>query len=176
MKGICNVNDLYSDGVFISFSELNQKYDLESKDNLCKFLQIRDSITKGQFTQDKNPVTEFLELPGIAHKAAVFYKIFNRLQKNICKNLRLAWQKDLGCVLNDEIWLRILANTGKYIKEAKGKFTQYRLIHRFYFTPFTLYRMGLLANNLCWKCQEETGTFLHAIWECKCINPFWEKK
>lgn len=35
--------------------------------------------------------------------------------------------------------------------------------------------MGLLANNLCWKCQEETGTFLHAIWECKCINPFWEK-
>ncbi len=25
---------------------------------------------------------------------------------------------------------------------------------------FKLHRMGLLANNLCWKCQTETGTFL----------------
>ena len=38
MKGICNVNDLYSDGAFISFSELMQKYDLESKEHFWKFL------------------------------------------------------------------------------------------------------------------------------------------
>ena len=77
-------------------------------------------------------MVEFLELPDTACRAAVFYKIFHGLQKNICKNLRFVWQKDLGCELNEEIWLRILANTWKYIKEAKGKFTQYRLIHRFY--------------------------------------------
>ena len=53
-----------------------------------KFLQIRYSITKGQFTQDKNPVMEFLELPGIAHRAGVFYKIFNGLQKNIYNFLK----------------------------------------------------------------------------------------
>lgn len=62
MKGICNINELYSDGVLISFSELKQKYDLESKDNFWKFLQIRDSITKGQYIQDKNTVMDFLEL------------------------------------------------------------------------------------------------------------------
>ena len=34
VKGKCNVNYLYSDGAFVSFSELKQKYDLESKEVL----------------------------------------------------------------------------------------------------------------------------------------------
>ena len=123
--------------------------------------------------RDTNPVLEFLDLPCMAHRAARFYRIFNGLHKDICKSLRVVWQKDLGCDLSDEAWLRILRNTGKYIKEARGKFTQYRLIHRFYFTPSKLHRMGLLANNLCWKCQTGTGTFLHAIWECKLVKSFW---
>ena len=95
--------------------------------------------------------------------------------ENTWKNLRYVLQRDLGCELNEEIWQRILANSGKYIKEAKEKFTQYRSILRFYFTLSKPYRIDLLANNLCWKCQEETGTFVHAIWECKFINPFWKK-
>lgn len=67
--------------MFISFSEFRQKYDLESKENFWKYLQIIESISKGQFIQDKNPVMKFLELTCIAHWAAVFYKIFNGLQK-----------------------------------------------------------------------------------------------
>lgn len=38
------------------------------------------------------------------------------------------------------------------------------LKNRFYFTPSRLHRMGLLTNNLCWKCKMEWGTFIHAIW------------
>ena len=106
----------------------------------CKFLQIRDSITKGWFIQDKITVMEFLELPGIAHRATVFYKIFKEFKENICKILDISGRY-LGCKLNEEIWLRILTNSGKYIKEAYGEFTHYRLIHRFYFTSSKLYRM-----------------------------------
>ncbi len=46
----------------LSFSELVQRYDLDYEGNFWKYLQIRDSITKGHFSQDKNPVLEFLEL------------------------------------------------------------------------------------------------------------------
>ncbi len=125
--------------------------------------------------QDKNPVLNLLDLPCTAYRAALFYKAFNGLQKDICKNLRLIWQKDLNCELSDEVWSKILANTGKYVKEAWGQFIQYKLLHRFYFTPSKLHRMGLLASDLCWKCQAETGTFIHVIWECKLVYPFWEK-
>lgn len=121
------------------------------KVNFLKYLQIWDCITKGQFIQGKNPVMEFLESPCIARRAAMFYKMFNRLQEEIFKNLRIIWQKDLGCDFSDEEWVKILSNTGKYVREARGKFIQFKLIHRFYFTP-KRHRMGLLTNNLCWKC------------------------
>lgn len=103
------------------------------------------------------------------------YKIFSGLQKDICKNQRMAWQKHLGCELSDETWLKILSNNGKYMKEARGKLTQYRLIQRFYFSPSKLHRTGLMTNNLCRKCQAEKEAFLHIIWGCRFVNPFWKK-
>lgn len=162
--------------MFISFSEPKHKYNLQTKDCFWKYLQIRDCINKDQFNQDKNPVLEFLELPRKAHSTAMFYKIFSGLQKDIYKSLGIIWQKNLGCDLSDEVWLKKLSNTGKCIKEARGKFTQYRVIHKFYFTPSKPHRMGLMANNLCWKCQTEIGTIMHPIiWECKLVNPFCKK-
>ena len=35
--------------------------------------------------------------------------------------------------------------------------------------------MGLIQNNLCWKCNSQEGTFLHLMWECSLIFPFWKK-
>ena len=55
---------------------------------------------------------EFLQLA--EYRAAVFNKISK---------------------LNRETSPRILSNSGKYVKEDKGKFTQSRLTHRFYLTP-----------------------------------------
>ena len=108
-------------------------------------------------------------------RAAVFYKNFSGLKEGICNNLKTVWQRDLGCEFEEDDWMTIIANAGKYIKEARGKFTQYKLIHRFYYTPSKLNRMGLLQDSLCWKCKTETGTFLHVLWECELVHPFWEK-
>ena len=157
------------------FTDIMQKYNLEYKGNFWKYLQIRDCITKGKFSHKKNTLMEVLDLPSTAHRAAIFYKTFNGLREDACKNLRIVWQKDLGCDLSEQDWLNILSNTGKHMREAKGKFIQYKIIHRFYFTPSKLHRMGLIGNHLCWKCQSETGTFFHMIWGCKLVYPFWEK-
>uniref|UniRef100_A0A9J7XUS9 Uncharacterized protein n=1 Tax=Cyprinus carpio carpio TaxID=630221 RepID=A0A9J7XUS9_CYPCA len=36
-------------------------------------------------------------------------------------------------------------------------------------------QMKLMKDNLCWKCQLETGTFLHCIWEYNLVKPFWKQ-
>ena len=172
-KGIHKISDLYMDGSVVSFSELLQKFNLERTGNFWKYLQIRDCITKGNFMQGQNPLMDFLDMPGPVHKASGFYKLFTGQPGGLCNNLKEIWQKDLECEFSAEEWLAILSNTGKYIREARGKFIQYKLIHRFYFTPSRLHRMGLLTNNKCWKCHTEVGTFVHVLWECKLINPFW---
>ena len=78
-------------------------------------------------------------------------------------------------MLNEEEWLNILSYTGKFVRESRSKFTQYEIIHRYYWIPARLHRTGLSNNNLCWKCQEEKGHFSHCIWDCSLVQPFWKK-
>lgn len=159
----------------MSFGEVLKKYQLEKKGNFWRYLQLRDCIIKGKFTHETNPVVDFCEMPKEAHRAAVLYKMFNNLRKGMCENLRTIWQRDLGCTINKEEWDKILLNSCKFVKEAKGKFIQYKLIHRWYLTPSKLQRMGILTNDNCWKCHSTKGTFMHVIWECNKVRPFWEK-
>lgn len=35
--------------------------------------------------------------------------------------------------------------------------------------------MGLIHNINCWKCKDAMGTFLHAVWECPVVLPFWKE-
>ena len=34
--------------------------------------------------------------------------------------------------------------------------------------------MDLTKDNKCWKCYNEVGTFLHALWDCSLVLPFWK--
>lgn len=33
--------------------------------------------------------------------------------------------------------------------------------------------MGLIKDNLCWKCKKELGTYMHAFWERPMAFPLW---
>lgn len=46
-----------------------------------------------------------------------------------------------------EKWLEMLAGCRKYVNEVRGKFTQYKIINRYYHTPVRLYGMNLLNDN-----------------------------
>lgn len=72
------------------------------------------------------------------------------------------------------MWRGILSNTKDYVREARSKFIQYKMIHRYYFTPTRLNRMKLIKDDLCWKCRAKRGTYLHAMWECHLVFPLWE--
>lgn len=37
---------------------------------------------------------------------------------------------------------------------------QYKIRHRYDFTPVCLHKTGVLENSLCWKCEGQVGAFL----------------
>lgn len=41
--------------------------------------------------------------------------------------------------------------------------------------PLKLLKMGLTQDNKCWKCNNEAGIFLHPLWECPKVQPFWKE-
>lgn len=48
-------------------------------------------------------------------------------------------------------------------------------MHCFYWTPSTLFRLGLKDTPYCWRCKAEDGNLAHALWFCTKIHDFWER-
>ena len=131
-NGLCNVADLYEEGVFMPFADVKRKYNLEGKEHFWKYLQIRDCVTSRIQYKDGGHIMDYLALPAEYHRASIFYRTTNQLLSDGCQSLKTIWEKDLGCLMFDEEWRRIISNNGRYIREAKGKFTQYKITHRYY--------------------------------------------
>lgn len=172
-KGICTVKDLYKEGIFMSFNDLVQQYQLLENGDFWKYLQIRHCVMKKFESQNlANPIVRYLENP-LNRKASTFYQNSMSLTSGMCDHLRIIWQRDLNCEISEEVWNQIIAQNGRYVKEARGKFIQYKVLHRYYWTPCRLFKVGLTNNDLCWKCTKEMGTYLHVIWECPMVKPLW---
>lgn len=61
----------------------------------------------------------YLQLPKIYHKASRWYEMCPWTSNNVCSNLRMIWEKDLSCTLDEKTWEGILSNTEEYIREAR---------------------------------------------------------
>ena len=93
------------------------------------------------------------------HSAATMYKNIMVLQSTKNENLRLIWQRDLGCEISEAKWSNIISKVGWASRDIRSKFIHYKVLHRFYYTPVKLFRMGLVEDKRCWKCKGEDGTF-----------------
>lgn len=99
--------------------------------------------------------------------ASQFHELTNFLVSGESTKIKLLWQRGLGTNIPQEKWLDMFAGCGEYLREAWGKFTQYKIIHRYYHTTVRLHRTELL-NNKCWKSKTELGTF--ALYMVVCIS------
>lgn len=158
----------------MSYLDLMGKYNLEGKGNFWKYLQIRHCVGD-KFNLNKNDILTYLQQPHIVHAASMCYDSMTNVTADDCSNLKLIWQRDLGIDIDEGEWLKIISNVGKNIREARGKCIHYKVVHRYYYTPTRLHRMGIAENGLCWKCKDIDGTYLHMFWECSYVHPFWSK-
>lgn len=136
---------------------------------------MRHCVTSKFKDTVENDILGYIRMPRDRHTASQFYKLVNYNLSGESANIKLLWQRDLKLEYTNEKWLDILSESGKYVKEARSKFIQYKVLHRYYHTPTRLHRMKLMPDNLCWKCKTEVGTYLHCLWECSLVTPFWTK-
>lgn len=174
-SGILTQGGLYKDVIFMSFADLVHDCNLEGKDHFWKHLQIRSCVTSrvklGEFAV--NCILDYLNMMQECHMASQLYKLISCCVSGELSNVKLLWQKELRSDFTQDRRLNILSDCGKYIKEARGKFIHYKIIHKYYHITSRLHRMKRMKDNFCWKCKTEVETFLHCIWECFLDAPFW---
>lgn len=137
-QGISIIDYLYENGVLRSYENLKKCYNLLGKENFWKFLQPCNCIRSKVCPMVDNPISRYLEKTHESHKSSQLYKMVNSYRSSDLGNLRTIWQRDIGEEIDPETWSSILVGCGKYIKEARGKLTQYKILHRYYHTPVRL--------------------------------------
>ncbi len=160
-----------------SYDELNAQFNLEGKTDSQRHLQISSSLGSvvKQFHDEDNIVQKLFVFPINKQSASTFYKLSANAIYSNCDNLRLVWQRDLKMNNDKDSRVNIIYRAGCVTREARGKFTHYKILHRYCFTPVHLHIMCLLENSLCWKCESHEGTFIHAMWVCPLVFPFWRE-
>lgn len=168
------IGDPYKNEQFVSLEELRCHFKLKGKQHFWRYLQIRNCLKSlSGCNSSDNYIMDYMHMPLERCTASQFYKLTNLAVSGGSINVKLLWQRDLGTNLTQDKWLDILAGCGKYVREARGKFTQYKILHRKYHTPVRLHRMKLLKDNEFWKCKTRVVTFLHCMWECTLVAQFW---
>ena len=69
-----------------------------------------------------------LDMPPVMHTASTFYKNIMEMQSVKTENLRLIWQRDLGCEISEEKWSNIVSKVGWATRDIKSKFIHYKII------------------------------------------------
>ena len=176
-KGIATIRDVFEEGILYSFQGLKEKYNLNDKGDFWKYLQLRSCVlsTGCNTAQVESVLQNFLKLPKMVQSSSVFYKMAANALYGESENLRIIWQKDLGIEMEQEVWENIVHNMGWPVRDIKTKFIHYKIIHKYYWTPVRLKRLGLIQSNECWKCKSSMGTFLHLMWDCPLVSPFWAR-
>lgn len=87
--------------------------------------------------------------------------------------LQKTWEGDLNLTFSDEDWNGICKNIKAVSRDARVRLIQFKIMHRFYWTPSKLFRLGLLSTSECWRCRSEEGTLIHVLWSCQKVQHFW---
>ena len=114
------------------------------------YLQILSCISSKPDSVADNNVMNYIKLPLEKCKAIQFYKTANASLFNDSNIMRLIWQRDISVEIKCDNWAKMFADCGKYVREARGKLTQYKILHRYFYTPSKVHRMkkGPLEKGL----------------------------
>ena len=86
------------------------------------------------------------------------------------------WVRELSSEGNVINWETVWDNISHCSKNPNHQQIHFNICHRTYWTPQKRYVSKAIPTPYCTFCQpEQTGTFLHMVWECEQVHEFWNK-
>lgn len=179
-RGIVTLNDLYHNNILKSFQDLVQQFGI-SKSQFYRYLQLRH-LLMGTFRSDTSApkpagfLEEVLICYTLGGKASTYYsQMIRSVGDGALQALKLTWERDLSLTLEDDEWDMICKNIRAVSRDARVRLIQFKIIHRFYWTPSRMFRLGILDSPKCWRCKAEDGHLVHALWYCDKVQQFWKR-
>uniref|UniRef100_A0A671TVY8 Reverse transcriptase domain-containing protein n=1 Tax=Sparus aurata TaxID=8175 RepID=A0A671TVY8_SPAAU len=176
-KGLRTLNDLYDEGVFMSFAALSEKYSFPNS-HFFRYLQMRHFIQK-QFPHFPNrppeaEIDQFLSL-NLQQKRliSVIHNKIALLSPAPTASPKNAWEKDLGVDITVVQWKDILKLIHSSSICARHGLLQWKVLHRAHFTNAKLAKIYSSHSDACNRCKQSPADHAHMFWTCPGLTDFW---
>lgn len=174
-KGISSLEDLYIDGQFASFAQLQDKYNIPNS-HFFRYLQIRHYVKQIFEHFESIPASHLFydnlqRSPSSKHLITRFVEGFTTSVST--EHLRLAWAHDLNSEVPHELWERAMARIHSCSINSRYRLIQYKVIHRLHYSKTKLNKMFPTVSAMCDKCSSAEGTLAHLFWFCPSLFSFW---
>lgn len=167
-KGLININQLFDGGTLKSFTQLQDKYGLTSKD-FYRYLQLRNYlITHKEWNMLKQPPTPIEEFLITNMKEKNTRKIVSELYKCLQTHWSLdslhikdRWELEMNVIIEDEEWREVCESGHKLTNCPIWKEFNWKIKMRYFKTPSITSTFDERNNNLCWRNCGKIGDHTH---------------
>lgn len=175
--GIQTVGDLYLEGRFASFTQLQRKYNLPSN-NFFRYLQIRDYVRKHMISfeiENKLFIDDCLSVSPQENK--FISRIYNTLLKETSpssEKYKLSWETEMGMLIPNDHWQRGLEWIHSCSNNSRHCLIQYKIIYRLHFSKAKLHSIYPNVSPTCDKCNSSKADLAHSFVLCPKVTSFWK--
>lgn len=99
------------------------------------------------------------------------YSHLLRVSLPAMEKLRARWLQDVPELDGDNIWDFPFQS----LVSLRDRLTQFKIIHRAYYTSYRLHKINPRLSLECWRCGGAPGDFTHIFWTYPAIEGFWEE-
>ena len=176
-KGIKSVNDLYTDQVFSSFTQLLTKYNLPPHNLFCVF-QVCDYVKK-LFPHFPNRPPETL-VDALLNRDLITKGCISFLYRSIwaasstsLNAVQSAWEESLNVKLTEQQWESVLSLIHLSSIFSLHRLIQCKVFFRTYYTSARLAKIYPSVSDACGRCDFSPANHVHMFWSCAKLVSFW---
>uniref|UniRef100_A0A3B5PRH3 Reverse transcriptase domain-containing protein n=1 Tax=Xiphophorus maculatus TaxID=8083 RepID=A0A3B5PRH3_XIPMA len=176
-RGLKQIRDLYTSGVFDSFTNLSSRYNLPGT-HLFRYLQIRNFASKcfPNFPSipPEQPWEQIIAYnPLQKGMISKIYRFILNLRVDSFVKIRNAWDKELGIQLTQDIWDDAIDRIRSSSSCARLSLIQFKVVHRIHFSKSRLSQIYPDVVDICDKCKGSPCNLGHMFFLCPKLYNFW---
>lgn len=176
--GIVSLSDLYVDGVFASFEQLVQNYDIPRL-HFYKYLQLRNFVASNTDVYPSCPPTSLLDAvlnckSDRKQTISIIYELLNTHDLIPLDLLKNKWETDLDESISDDTWHKVIQRIFSSSICLRHAVVQFKIVHRLHWSKVRLSKINPDMDPTCDRCRQDPATLLHMFWTCPKLYTFWK--
>ena len=165
----------------LSLEEINLKYNI--KMNFLEYGQITAYLRKYfewkeiPETREPLPRNSFLnttlstDSKGVSNR----YRVLNKKGNQIIGEIQNKWEEKTLLNFDTIDISRSFVFHNSIFKDCYLIYTQFRTLHRRFYTNDKLHKMGIKNSDKCTFCHDESDSVEHMLLRCNIIRTFWDR-